>query len=194
MKKNLLAFFLLLSCFSFAFAQTKVITGKVTDLKDGSPLPGVSVIVKGAPGTGTQTNVNGNYSLTVPANTKTLVFRFIGYKEADLPITGGTLNAQLEYDSKQLTEVVVVGYGTQKRANITGSIASVSGKDVENTPVTSFEQALQGKTAGVNIQAGNGKPGQAIAISVRGTATISGNTQPLVVIDGIVVNTSDLST
>ena len=193
MKKNLLSFFLLLFCYSISLAQTKVIKGKVTDQKDGSPLPGVSVIVKGAPATGTQTDVNGSFTLTVPDAAKTLIFRFIGYKEAALPVTGNLVNVQLEYDAKQLSEVVVVGYGTQKRANITGSITSVSGKEIENTPVTSFEQALQGKTAGVNIQAGSGKPGQAIVISVRGTSTISGSTTPLVVIDGIVANSTDLS-
>src|SRR5580692_4054446 len=108
MKKKLLSFFLLFSCFSSVFAQNKVITGKVTDQKDGSPLPGVSVIVKGSTA-GTQTNLDGVYSLTVPDGAKALVFRYIGYKEADLPINGNIINAQLEYDPKQLSEVVVVG-------------------------------------------------------------------------------------
>jgi TonB-linked SusC/RagA family outer membrane protein len=194
MKKKLLSFILLFFSFSLAFAQNKLIKGKVTDQKDGSPLPGVSVIAKnGAASIGTQTDLNGLYTLSVPAGTKSLKFTYVGYKESILPVNGATVDAQLEADPKQLTEVVVVGYGTQKRADITGSIASVAGKDVENTPVTSFEQALQGKTAGVNIQAGNGKLGQAITISVRGTSTIAGNTQPLVVIDGTVINTTDLS-
>ncbi|HWZ03540.1 MAG TPA: TonB-dependent receptor [Mucilaginibacter sp.] len=193
MKKNLLSFFLLLSSFSFVFAQTIVIRGKVTDQKDGSSLPGVSVIVKGIPSVGTQTDLNGLYSLSVPTTARVLVFRYIGYKETDLPINGGILNVQMEADPKQLSEVVVVGYGTQKRADITGSITTVSGKDVENTPVTTFEQALQGKTAGVNIQANNGKLGQGISINVRGISTISGNSQPLIIIDGIVINTDDLS-
>jgi TonB-linked SusC/RagA family outer membrane protein len=193
MKKNLLSLFLLFLCFSFAFGQNKVIKGKVTDQKDGSPLPGVSVIVKGVTSTGTQTDLNGLYSLSVPAGTKTLVFKYIGYKETDLPITGNTLDVQLEYDPKQLSEVVVVGYGTQKRSSITGAITSVAGKDIENTPVTTFEQALQGKTAGVNIQANNGKLGQGISINVRGVSTISGTTQPLIVIDGIVINQDNLS-
>jgi len=193
MKKNLLTLFLLFSCFSFAFAQNKVISGKVTDQKDGSPLPGVSVIVKGVTTSGTQTDLNGHYSLVLPAGAKTLQFKYIGYKETDLPISGSTLNVQLEADPKQLSEIVVVGYGTQKRANITGAITTVTGKDVENTPVTSFEQALQGKTAGVNIQADNGKLGQGISINVRGVSTISGNTQPLIIMDGIVINNDDLS-
>lgn len=193
MKKNLLTFFLLFSCFSFAFAQSKVIKGKVTDQKDGSPLPGVTVIAKGATTAGTQTDLNGLYSLTVPDGAQSITFKYIGYKDAVLAITGATVDAQLAADAKQLTEVVVVGYGTQKRASVTGSIATVSGKETENTPVTTFEQALQGRTSGVNIQANNGKLGQGIKISVRGTASISGGTQPLVVIDGIIVNQIDLS-
>ncbi|MDP9078569.1 MAG: TonB-dependent receptor [Bacteroidota bacterium] len=193
MKKNLLSFFLLFFCFSLAYGQSRVIKGKVTDQKDGSPLPGVTVTTKGAAPAGTQTDLNGLYSLTVPAGTKTLVFKYIGYKESDLSINGNTLDAQLETDPKQLTEVVVVGYGTQKRGSLTGSIASVSGKDVAETPVTTFEQALQGKAAGVNIQAQGGKLGQGITISIRGQSSISAGTQPLVVIDGIIVNQTDLS-
>ena len=193
MKKKLLLFFLLLTSISIVFAQNKTITGKVTDQKDGSPLPGVSVVVKGMPASGTQTNATGNYTISVPAGAKTLVFKYVGYKEADLPITGNTIDAQLEFDPKQLTEVVVVGYGTQKRANITGSIVTVSGKETENTPVTTFEQALQGRTAGVNIQVDGGKLGQGVKISIRGVASVSAGTQPLVVVDGIIINQTDLS-
>jgi TonB-linked SusC/RagA family outer membrane protein len=194
MKKNLLLFFLLFSGYHFAFAQTKVITGKVIDSKDGSPIPGVSVFVKDVPSAGTQTDPNGSYSISVPASTHSLIFKYIGYKESIIPIKGDVLNVQLEADPKQLTEVVVVGYGTQKRADITGAITTVTGKEIENTPVTTFEQALQGKTSGVNIQAGNGKLGQGIKISVRGQSSISAGTQPLIVIDGIIVNQTNIST
>jgi TonB-linked SusC/RagA family outer membrane protein len=193
MKKKLLIFLLLLSCITTAFAQNRVITGKVTDQKDGSPLPGVNVTVKGLQGTGTQTGINGTYSLSVPAGTQVLSFRFLGYKESTLTVSGATQDVQLEQDSKQLTEVVVVGYGTQKRQSITGSISSISSKEVEGLPVTSFDQALQGRAAGVNIQSSNGKLGQGVKISIRGTASISAGTQPLVVLDGVVLNTGDLS-
>lgn len=194
MKKNLLTILLLFSCMSFVFGQNRVITGKVTDQKDGSPLPGVSVTVKGVAGIGTQTDINGSYSLSVPATAKVLVFKFIGFKPAEISISGNTLSTQLEQDSKQLSEVVVVGYGTQRRQAITGSIASVSAKEIQNTPVTTFEQAIQGKAAGVNIQANNGKLGQGIKISIRGTSSISAGTQPLVVLDGIVITSTDIST
>ncbi len=194
MKKNLLTILLLFSCISFVFAQNRVITGKVTDQKDGSPLPGVSVTVKGVAGVGTQTDVSGAYSLSVPASAKTISFRFIGYKLVELSISGKTLNTQLEQDSKQLTEVVVVGYGSQQRQAITGSIATVSSKEIQNTPVTTIEQAIQGKAAGVNIQSNNGKLGQGIKISIRGNASITAGNQPLVVIDGIVITSADIST
>ena len=193
MNKKLLSLVLLFLYASFAFAQSKLIKGKVTDQKDGSPLPGVSVIAKGASLKGTQTDVNGLFTLDVPAGTKELTFKYVGYKEVSLPIIGDNMNVQLENDEKLLNEVVVVGYGDQKRANITGAIATVKGKDIEDKPVTSFEQALQGISPGVNIQAGNGKLGQGIKISIRGAASITGRSQPLIVIDGIVINNDDLS-
>jgi TonB-linked SusC/RagA family outer membrane protein len=193
MKKNLLTILLLFSCMSLVLAQNRVITGKVTDQKDGSPLPGVSVTVKGAAGIGTQTDVSGAYKLSVPVTAKTLVFRFVGFKLVELPISGNVINTQLEQDSKQLTEVVVVGYGTQKRANITGSIASVSAKQIEGTPVTSLEQAIQGKAAGVFIQSNNGKLGQGIQVRVRGSSSVSAGTQPLYILDGIPITTDNLS-
>ncbi len=195
MKKNLLSILVIFFSFCSAYSQNRIIRGTVSDQKDGSSLPGVSVVVKGSPTIGTQTDVRGNYSLSVPANAKVLTFRYIGFKEADLAISGTLLNVQLEADTRQLTDVVVVGvgYGTQRRSNITGAITSVAGREVENTPVTTFEQALQGKTAGVNIQANNGKLGQGIKINVRGIASISARTQPLIVVDGIIINQDNLS-
>jgi TonB-linked SusC/RagA family outer membrane protein len=189
----LLAILLLFSCISSVLAQNRVITGKITDQKDGSPLPGVSVTVKGVSGTGTQTGVNGTYSLSVSAGPQVLVFRFLGYKELTFTVNGTVQNVKLEQDSKQLTEVVVVGYGTQKRQNITGSIASVSAKQIESTPVTTLEQAMQGKAAGVFVQSDNGKLGQGITIRVRGSSSVSAGTQPLYILDGIPITTENLS-
>jgi len=122
------------------------------------------------------------------------VFSFIAFLSQDVPVNGrNVINVSLASNNKELNEVVVVGYGTQRRGNLTGAISSVAGKDVAETPVTTFEQALQGKTAGVNIQAEGGKLGQGVKISIRGQSSISAGTQPLVVIDGIIVNQSDLS-
>jgi hypothetical protein len=150
MKKILLSFLLLFTSITFAFSQNSVVTGKVTDQKDGSALPGVTVTVKALPTIGTQTDINGKYSLSMPTG-KILIFKFIGYKDVELVASSSVVNASLVTDSKQLTEVVVVGYGTQKRQNITGSVSSIAAKEIENTPVTTLEQAIQGK-AGVRRQ------------------------------------------
>ena len=193
MKKILLCLFLVLFSLSLSFAQNSMITGKVTDQKDGSPITGVSVVAKGNVSVGVQTDLNGNYRLSVPAGTRFLVFKYIGYTLKEANITGSTVNIQMTPELKQLTEVVIVGYGTQKRANITGAIATISGKEIEGRPVTTFEQGLQGISPGVNIQAGNGKLGQAIKISIRGSSSIAGSNQPLIIIDGIVINNDNLS-
>ena len=193
MKKKLLLFFLMLACANFVFAQNRIVTGKVTDQKDGSPLPGVSVTVKEVPNLGAQTNSNGIYSISVPAEAKTLIFRYVGYKEAGVAIKGNIVNVAIAEDSKQLSEVVVVGYGTQKRGSVTGSIASLSAKDIDNVPVTTFEQAMQGKAAGVNIQAGSGKIGEAVSVNIRGIASVFGNSQPLYVVDGLIINQDNIA-
>jgi TonB-linked SusC/RagA family outer membrane protein len=194
MKKNLLTILLLFSCISFVFAQNRVITGKVTDQKDGSPLPGVSVTVKGAAGVGTQTDVGGTFKLSVPATANVLVFKFIGYTPIEITISGPVINASLSVDSKQLNEVVVVGYGTQSRASLTGSVSKIKGADIENIPVPSLESAIQGRTPGVYIQAQNGKLGQGIQVRVRGASSVSAGSQPLYVVDGLPITVDDFST
>jgi TonB-linked SusC/RagA family outer membrane protein len=193
MKKNLLTILLLFSCISFVFAQNRTITGKVTDQKDGSPLPGVSVTVKGLSGSGTQTDINGSYSLSVPATAKTLVFRFIGYTPLEEAITKQVVNASLVVDAKQLTEVVVVGYGTQSKRSLTGSVSKIKGADIENIPVPSLESAIQGRTPGVYIQAQNGKLGQGIQVRIRGASSVSAGSQPLYVVDGLPITVDDFS-
>ncbi|MDN5284756.1 MAG: SusC/RagA family TonB-linked outer membrane protein [Mucilaginibacter sp.] len=194
MKKNLLTILLLFSCISSVLAQNRVITGKVTDQKDGSPLPGVSVTVKGVSGTGTQTDINGMYKLSVPNSAKTLVFGFVGYKPLQLDIKGIIINAQVEPDPKQLSEVVVVGYGTQTKRSLTGSVSQIKGTDIANIPVPSLESAIQGRTPGVYIQAQNGKLGQGIQVRVRGASSISAGSQPLYVVDGLPITVDDFST
>jgi TonB-linked SusC/RagA family outer membrane protein len=194
MKKNLLTILLLFSCISFVFAQNRVITGKVTDQKDGSPLPGVSVTVKGAAGVGTQTDINGTFKLSVPSAANVLIFKFLGYTPVETAISGLVINASLSVDSKQLNEVVVVGYGTQSRASLTGSVSKIKGADIENIPVPSLESAIQGRTPGVYIQAQNGKLGQGIQVRVRGASSVSAGSQPLYVVDGLPITVDDFST
>ena len=177
---------------SFAFAQSKVISGKVTS-GIADPIPGVSVFVKGSPGTITQSDAAGNYKLSVPNDAKTLVFSFIGYTTLETPINGTSINANLKEENTTLSDVVVVGYGTQSKRDVTGSVASVKSKDLENLPVTSFEQALQGKAAGVQISAQNGKLGQGITVRVRGAASVTAGSEPLYIVDGIPITSGNFS-
>lgn len=185
--------FLLLTVFSFisfaAFSQFKSITGRITDSDSGEPLTGVTVKVDGTDA-GTISDFNGYYTVLVPQSSGVLVFSFVGYKTQKIDIGDQTvINVILDPDQKLLDEVVVVGYGTQIKTQLTGSISSVSGEQIEHVPVTSVEQAMQGKAAGVFIEANNGKVGSDIKIRIRGSSSINASNQPLVVVDGIPINT-----
>ncbi len=189
----------LLLCFSFVFvlssvwAQERVILGRVTATEDGSSLPGVNVVLKGTT-TGTVTDADGKYSISVPVSGSTLVFSFIGLKTTEVA-TGerSVVDIQLESDAKQLSEVVVVGYGSQIRQDLTGNIASVKGSAINSMPVASFDQALQGQAAGVFVEAGNGKLGQGIKVRIRGASSVSASNEPLYVVDGVPITSQNLS-
>lgn len=164
--------------------QDIVIRGQITDAK-GETLPGVSVKIKGT-AIGTSTDADGRYSLNVPENS-TLVFTYIGFITKEVAVNNQTsLNVVLESDSKALDEVVVIGYGSQKRSEITGSISTVSGKDIATVTSGGIQEALQGRAAGVNITPTSGQPGGALDMNIRGVATF-GNGNPLFVIDGVPV-------
>lgn len=189
MKLRILSILLLLSAIcTQTKAQTRIITGKVISFDDKLPLPGVAVKVTGT-NINTQTGTDGNYSINIPVDARSLTFSYIGFS-TEVVVIGNqqTINISLENDEKQLSEVVVVGYGNQIRRDITGSISKLTSKDVENTPVQSFESAIQGKAAGVVIESGSGKVGQGIKIRVRGTSSIGANSQPLYVLDGVPIN------
>ncbi|TXK38149.1 TonB-dependent receptor [Pontibacter qinzhouensis] len=172
-------------------AQTPHITGKVTDAGDGLPLPGVTVVVKGTT-QGTATDAEGSFELDCPPNS-TLIFSYIGYNKEEIPANKPVINLKLASDSKQLTEVVVVGYGTQTKEEFTGSAARVSGDAVKDMPVQSFDQALAGKATGVSIGLPNGVLNNAPVIRIRGINSISLSSYPLIVVDGIPINTGDAS-
>ena len=172
-------------------AQERVVRGKVSSPEDNSPIPGVNILVKGT-GAGTSTDSDGNYSLSVAGDNAVLTFSFIGYVTQEIVVgTRTVVDVQLAMDVKQLSEVVVVGYGTQIKQELTGNIASVKGQDIQNLPVQSFEQAIQGRAAGVFVEAGTGKLGQGIKVRVRGASSVSAGNQPLYVIDGIPVTSDD---
>jgi len=150
-KLTLFLICILFAGMQFANAQTKSITGAVTSKDDGTSIPGVSVMVKGTT-VGTVTNIDGKFELSVPADAKALVFSFIGMKNFEIEIGSQTsFNISMETDVFSVDEVVVVGYGVQQKRDVTGSISSVKGDDIKLMPVQSFDQALQGKAAGVQV-------------------------------------------
>ena len=159
------------------------VTGKITG-ENNEPLPGVSVHEKGT-GNGTTTDNNGNYSLTV-ANNAILEITYIGYVSRDVAVNNQpVINITLALSVKQIEQVIVIGYGSQSRKNVTSSISTVTSKDFENRPVFSAAQALEGKAAGVQVTQPSGKPGTDFSVRIRGTNSINANNDPLYVIDGI---------
>jgi TonB-linked SusC/RagA family outer membrane protein len=177
---------LLLVCLKVP-AQQHSITGTVKD-KSGSTLPGVSVIIKGTT-IGTVTNSDGVYSISASAD-HTLSFSFIGYKSQEILVgQQSTIDIELEEDIETLNEVVVIGYGEVKRENVTGAISSISGEELLKTRPTTFDQALQGKVAGVVVQQTSGQPGGGVSVQIRGLSSF-GNNSPLYVIDGVIIGQS----
>ncbi|GET21153.1 SusC/RagA family TonB-linked outer membrane protein [Prolixibacter denitrificans] len=186
MKKVFILTFLVLVA-TLGFAQERNVQGTVTSAEDGSPIPGVSISVKGTT-TGTITDVNGNYLIKVGDNA-TLVFSFIGLKTQEVPVQGQSqINVSMQSETMGVDEVVVVGYGTQKKSVVTGSIAKVNSSDINKTANLRTEQALQGRTAGVTITSNSGQPGAGLDVKVRGTSSINSGTQPLYVVDGVPVD------
>ncbi len=186
----LLSFLLVVLTVNFSFAQEMTITGKVTDKSTGEVLPGVSVVVKGTTN-GTATNLDGEYTFqSVPLDAD-LVFSFIGYKTFEVTASTALINVQLEEDIESLEEVVVVGYGIQKKREITGSIAKVENSKITDKIVPSFESALQGQAAGVSVTTGSGMAGSGSVVRIRGISSINAGGDPLYVIDGIPV-TNDM--
>ena len=165
-------------------SQQNTVSGKVTD-KSGAALPGVSIVVKGT-ATGTVTDVNGNFKLGLPADAQILTFSFIGMKNQEITIGNqSVINVVLEEELAGLDEVVVVGYGTQKRRDLTGAVAQVKSADLSKTSVIGFDQAMQGKMAGVQVTNNSGAPGDSRSIRIRGVGSINGTNEPLYIVDGV---------
>lgn len=173
--------------FSFAeVLQERTVTGVVTSGTDGEALIGVSVQVKERPQVGTITDFEGRYSLQARSN-ETIVFSYIGFKSQEVKASKTVVNVELEEDSEILDEVVVVGYGTMKRSDLTGSVVSVGEDEIKQSIVTSLDQALQSKAAGVSVTQNSGTPGGGISVSIRGINSLNGN-EPLYVIDGVAIS------
>jgi TonB-linked SusC/RagA family outer membrane protein len=176
-----------------AFAQERTVTGKVTSADDGSALPGVNVVLKGTTA-GTVTDVDGNYKISVPAEGGTLVFSFIGLTTSEIGIgSRQTVDVQMAADVTQLSEIVVVGYGSTLKKELTSSIASLGAEEIAKLPSLNAQQALQGLTSGVMVTSNSGTPGGGISVRVRGQTSINASNEPLYVIDGVVLATGGLN-
>ncbi|WP_048905192.1 TonB-dependent receptor [Pedobacter sp. V48] len=168
-----------------AMAQLKII-GKVSDAKDNSPLPGVSILVKGTT-LATSADASGNYGIEVKGENDILVFSYTGYTTQEVKVgTRKTINIQLAESSSGLNEVVVIGYGTVKKSDLTGAVVTVKGEQLMDKPVANISQALQGKVTGVEVSINSAAPGAAAKVRIRGIGSINSNIDPLYVIDGVV--------
>ncbi len=185
MKRTLTILFLLFLGMQISFAQGKVISGKVTNAADGTTIPGVQVVVKGTT-TGITTDMDGNYTLSVPANAQILEFSFIGMKTVEVEIGNQTvINLAMEEDLLQLDEVIVVAYGSAKKSAFTGSAVQINADKIESRPISNISRAIEGLAAGVEVTAGSGQPGASQEIRVRGFGSYSAENAPLYVVDGV---------
>ncbi|WP_349317782.1 TonB-dependent receptor [Chitinophaga sp. MM2321] len=173
------------------------ISGKVVD-EAGNPLPGASVKIKGS-SKGASADANGNFNLQIPDNKAVLIVSFIGYESQEVAATGGQMSIVLKREDTQISDIVVIGYGTSKKSDLTGSLSYVSSKDFEDQPVTRLDQALQGRATGVQVTTTSGSPGGDVRIRIRGSNSLTGDNSPLYVVDGFVgadfnnINTEDIA-
>jgi TonB-linked SusC/RagA family outer membrane protein len=187
MNRKLLIATILLSIFHLSYGQSRVVEGTVLSGDDQTGMPGVNVILKGTT-TGTATDVTGKYRLEVPGEASVLQFSFIGYKTSEETVgTRSIIDITLMADTETLEEVVIVGYGIQRKSDLTGSISSVRGGDLVKIPSSNPMQALQGKVAGVQVVSSTGAPGAAPEVRIRGVGTF-GSASPIYVVDGVILN------
>lgn len=164
-----------------------LVRGAVTD-QSGTPLPGVTISLKGSPSTGTVTDSKGNYMLSIPDQNGTLVFSFIGYTTEDIPVNNrAEIDIVMKASVSSLNQLVVIGYGTQKKQDVNGAISEITSKDFANYPQASIDQMMEGKIAGVTVTKNSGAPGAAVSVRVRGITSFT-NSEPLYVIDGVAIN------
>ncbi len=186
MKNYLLACFLVLLAGATVFAQERTVSGRVTDADTGEGIPGVNILIQGTT-SGTVTDIEGDYQVEIPSGSVTLLFSYVGYKTQAIAVGNQTmLNVPLEPDVTALSEVVVIGYGTQEKKEITSAVSSVKSEDFNQGNVQDPAQLIQGKVAGLSIAKPGGNPNGGYELRLRGLPSIGANTQPLVVIDGVI--------
>ena len=179
--------------FSIAsFAQDKVITGRVADTS-GRGISGVSVSVKGLPARGTTTTENGSFTLSVPASATALVFTSVGFQQKEVSVNAASGDIMLMPATGSMNEIVIIGYGTTRKRDLTGSITTISSKDFNKGSIVTPEQLIAGKVAGVQITSNGGAPGSGSTIRIRGGASLNASNDPLIVIDGVPVANGGIS-
>jgi TonB-dependent starch-binding outer membrane protein SusC len=188
-KSRLIILMGLLFCVQILWAQTPI-TGRVTD-RNGNPLPNATITVKNT-NVSTVSDLNGEFSINAAPNA-TLIISTVGYQTLEIVASGSNVIAQLTPGENTLSEVIVTGYGTKIKRDLTGNIARVRGSEVANIPVPNLNQALQGRAAGVFVESNNGKVGEGVKVRIRGLVQLSASNEPLYVIDGVPINTSSLS-
>ncbi len=192
MRKLLTMFFCVVLAITQIAAQTRTVKGKITDDKN-NPIANASILVKGTT-VGTTSGSDGSFSINVPSTGKSLVVSSLNFTDQEVAIgTKTSINVAMRSTTQDLQEVVVVGYGTKKKSDLTGSVATLKAADIESLPFSSVDKALQGKVAGLQSVAASGQPGASQNIIIRGISSINGSSNPLWVIDGIPVNTGDAS-
>ncbi len=190
---TVLLLFLFLYPFEQTFAQSMTVQGTVTDFTEDFPLPGVNIVEVGT-SNGTVTDVDGKYSLNVSEPGAVLKFSYIGYEEQQIPLDGQqTLDLALKSSVKMLSEMVVIGYGVQRKEDLTGSVAVVDVGELNQTNPVSFDRALQGRAAGVHVTSTSGRPGGEVSVKVRGIGSISRSSEPLYVVDGMPLSSGGIN-
>ncbi len=170
------------------FAQAQIITGKVTDAQTGEVVIGANIVVKGTT-RGTISDLNGTYTISAKPG-EILLFSYVGYLPQEVTVGEKTvINVSLETDRTEIKELVVIGYGTQKKEDLTGSVTVVDADEMRQSNYTTFDKALQGRAAGVQVSAISGRPGENSVILIRGIGSISRSAEPLIIIDGMPVST-----
>lgn len=193
MKRNLITALIVLLQVATVFAQSRTVTGRVTSADEPNGIPGVNVLVKGT-SIGTATDLDGKFSININSPSDVLVFSFVGFLNQEVRVDNqSVVNVVLQSDTKNLSEIIVVGYGEQDRKTLTSSISSISGKTVESLPIISPDQLIQGRAAGVVASSESGEPGGGMNIRIRGTTSITGSSDPLYVIDGVPIISNNIA-
>jgi len=187
---NFFLFSLFLSVLSFSATAQNMVTGRVTDQKSGQGIPRATVILKGTK-TGTQTENDGSFKISVPANTGKLVFSSVGYESVEKDITASPMSVSLV--SSTLQDIVVVAYGTRKKTDLTGAVTQITSKDFQKGNIVSSEQLLQGKVAGLEVTTGGGSAGGGSKLRIRGGASLNASNDPLIVVDGVPVESNGIA-